>query len=47
MVVIHFKKSEMNQFRWETSGKISVDELVDKLIYSTLYLTSTQSPSKD
>jgi len=39
MVVIHFKKSELNQFRWETSGKISIDELIERLCYSRQEVT--------
>jgi len=33
MVIIHFKKSEMNQFRCEVASKILVDELIDTLCY--------------
>lgn len=36
MVVIHYKKTELNQFRWETTTKISVDELIQSLCLSSL-----------
>ena len=38
MVVIHYKKSDINQFRWETTCKISIDELIENVCYSRLRL---------
>jgi hypothetical protein len=37
MVVIHYKKSESNQFRYETSVQILVEDLIAKLSESKCY----------
>ena len=31
MVILHYKKTELNQFIYETSVEISVDELIKEL----------------
>lgn len=38
MVVIHYKKSESNQFRYETSVLILVEDLIAKLAESNFFL---------
>ena len=47
MVFIHFKKTEMNQFRWETTTKISVEELIETLCLSKPSSSSKQPQDQD
>ena len=39
MVIIFYKKSELNKFKWETSSKILIDDLIERICYGILSIT--------
>ena len=35
MVVLFYKKSELNKFKWETSSKILIEDLIERVCFGT------------
>lgn len=37
MVLLHFKRSDQNQFLYETTTAVAIDKLVEELVASKLF----------